>query len=202
MSAVDDLFERYRAAYRAGEELDPRPYLAEVSGTDRRELAALIDAFLERAPAPAFVAARVRPETSRAVSFAMDQMRSETWQSLLPAAEERLGIARGEIVDRLAGELGVAGKRDKVHLYYHEMEHGLLSPEGVRPRVLEVLAGILELSVERLREAGRRMAPPAAGAAPAVFARSAPAPAPSVAVMADLAEEEPWDEVDDLFKGG
>lgn len=203
MSTVDELFASYRAAYEAGE-ADPRPYLARVSGADRRELAALIDGFLTRVAPPPFDPAQQDPLTSRAVGSLMAQMRAETWRTLLPAAEAAAGLSRAEVVDRLARALGVADKRDKVHLRYHEMERGRLVPERVRPRVLESLAAILGLSVERLREAGLRMAPPPPAApAASVFARSVALP-PDVPAHAPAAEpeDERWDEVDDLFQGG
>ena len=50
MTDVQRLFAEYTEAYPA----DPSPFLTQVSGRDRAELAALIDAFLERAPRRAF----------------------------------------------------------------------------------------------------------------------------------------------------
>lgn len=201
MTTVDELFDRYKAAFTAARETDPRPYLAQLTGSDRRELEALIDGFLERAPARPYDAARAAadPLTRRAMTSLMAEI--ETWRTLLPGAEANAGLSRAEVVDRLAAELGVADKRDKVHRRYHEMEHGRLQPERVQPRVLEALAGILSVPFDRLVQAGRRMAPPAAGA-PAVFARSASIPAPATAPPSARVEEDPWDEVDELFKGG
>ena len=50
MTDVDTLFSEYREAHRSGGEADPRPSSSEVEGTDRAELAALIDAYLARSP--------------------------------------------------------------------------------------------------------------------------------------------------------
>jgi hypothetical protein len=205
MSSVDELFDRYRAAFRNGDDPDPRPFLAQVSGTDRRELEALIEAFLTRAPAPAFDLARAQadPITRRVVESLMADQ--ETWRTLLPAARDAAAITRDQLVDQLAAALGVESRRDKVQRRYHEMEQGLLAPQGVSDRVLEALSRIVGVSVERLQAAGRRLAPPpAAGAAPAVFARAAPMPAPAAAPKATRrAAREPGerDEVDELFLG-
>jgi hypothetical protein len=206
MTTVDELFDRYRSAYQAGEDADPRKYLSQLSGTDRRELAALIDGFLMRAPAPAPAEqARASPITERAVANLMAERRSpETWQTLLPAAEARAGLARDQLVARLAEDLGVADKRDKVHLRYHQMERGLLDPARVRAKVLEALGRILDVSVDRLRAAGERLSPPPAPGKAAVFARATkvtPLAAASIPPPAQRPEE-PWDEVDDLFQGG
>jgi len=202
MSSIDELFDRYRAAFLAGEDSDPQPYLQQVRGTDRRELQALIAGFLERAPAPAFDLARAQadPVTARVVA---NLAAPENWAVLLPAARERAQITRDELVTRLAEDLGVADRREKVKLRYHEMEQGLLEPSGVQLRVLETLSRIVGVSVERLRAAGRRLAPPAGGSAgPVVFARSAPAPPASpgtVVESLDSPPDETRDEVDELF---
>src|SRR5581483_11277480 len=50
MSEVKRLFAEYVAEHRAGGEADPAAYLERAEGTDRLELAALIDAYLSRAP--------------------------------------------------------------------------------------------------------------------------------------------------------
>src|SRR5690242_738873 len=50
MPDVDELLKQYIEDHRAGGEADPRGYLAQVEGTDRSELAALIDAYLVRSP--------------------------------------------------------------------------------------------------------------------------------------------------------
>lgn len=98
--------------------------------------------------------------------------------------------------------------------YYHGMEHGSLPADGVGDRVLEVLAGILGTSADRLREAGSALAPgnPEEGSV-AAFARTA-MPDERYEMLQDLSVRaltsaadddtspvEEWDEVDELFRG-
>ena len=202
MSTVDELFERYKAAFAAGEGSDPSPYLELVSGGDRRELSALIDGFLARGARreftpEAFAAAQATPLARRVMASL-----SETWPELLPAARDRAGILRADLVTRLAEALGVTARRDKVERYYHQMEKGLLEPAGVSERVLRALSEIVGVSVERLRAAGRAIPPPPPAAAP-TFARVASQPRMASRVAGSAAAEPPeWDEVDELFRGG
>lgn len=200
MTSVDELFERYKHAFAAGEGADPQPYLEQVSGGDRRELQALIDGFLARGARPAFTpeafaSARESPLAQRVMGSL-----SETWPELLPAARDRAGILRSDVVTRLAEALGVSSRRDKVERYYHQMEKGLLEPSGVSERVLSALGEIVNVSVERLRLAARAVPPPSSAAAP-TFARVASQKMSRAAAPA--AQEPPeWDEVDELFRAG
>ncbi len=199
MPTVDDLFDRYRASYRAGDSADPRPYLDQLSGTDRAELGALIDAFLAQDPGRRGTPNALTHRISAAVAERLQTQ--ETWVTVLPQARDRVQIPRSTLVKRLAQALGVQGGETKVAAYYHRMETGTLPPEGVSDRVLQALAAIVEVPAERLRAAGRRLTPPASGGA-AVFARSAAAPpaASGDVVLEALPEER--DEVDELFTEG
>ena len=207
MSSVDELFDRYKADFTAGRAEGVEAYLARVSGADRRELSALIEAFLARGARPpytpeAFAAAAASPLAQRVMASL-----EEGWPQLLPRARDRAGILRSEVVARLAQALGVTARQDKVERYYHQMERGLLPPAGVSDRVLDALGEIIGVSRERLRAAGRVAPPPPppppAAAAPA-FARAAPPVAASKSLRARVAQPEPpqWDEVDELFRGG
>lgn len=203
MSTVDELFDRYKAAFQSGEASDPAPYLEQVSGADRRELETLIDGFLARGARrtytpEAFAAAQASPLAQRV----MDTL-GETWPVLLPKARNEAGMLRSDLVGRLAAALGAGAKQEKVARYYHQMERGLLEPSGVSDRVLEALSEIVGVSKARLRAAGRAITPPPEGPAFARSAsRSAPA-APAAPPAAASASEPPeWDEVDDLFRGG
>ena len=200
MSTVDDLFDRYKAAFEAGGGRDPQPYLEQVAGSDRRELEALIDGYLARGARPrytpeAFAAAQASPVAQRVMASL-----TESWPVLLPRARDRAGILRSELVTRLADALGAAPKRGKVERYYHQMEKGLLEPSGVSDRVLAALGEIVGVSKERLRAAARPISP--GPGVEATFARAASAPpaAPSLASARDEPDE--WDEVDKLFRGG
>jgi hypothetical protein len=208
MIAVDRLLADYIAEHRAGGDADPREFLARASPRDRAELAALIDGYLARAPREQFnedafrgsSAERTVDELLRAIVG-----QSGLWPAVLPKLRDRAGLKRSELVERLAGLLGVSNRTEKVARYYHEMEQGLLPEQGVSQRVLEALSQIVGGSADTLREAGRALHPPHVGPAPGqpAFARRAyvgPAAAPAAA--APPGGDEELDEVDALFLGG
>jgi hypothetical protein len=196
MSTVDELFDRFKAAWRAGEAPDPRDYGARLPARDRAELEALIDGYLARAAQSP--AAEPDPLARRVVASVLARLEApETWRTLLPHARATAELPRSDLVDRLAQDLGVAAQRDKVAAYYEQMEQGTLPAAGVSDRVLAALARILGISAERLRAAGRGLATPTAGRASFARARTAHAAAPAA-----RAPEPPRDPVDELFRGG
>jgi hypothetical protein len=215
MSDVEQLLSEYIAAHRAHGDADPRDYLARVEGLDRRELAALIDAYLARAPRRDWDPQAYRDSgIERQVEALSRSLSGEAglWPSLLPRLRTRARLRRIEVVGRLAAALGVEGREDKVGLYYHEMEQGSLASEGVSDSVLDALGRILGQSASALREAGRPLGPgPGAGAGAAAappraaftrMARPAEGAEPPAAAAAGPAPDKPaWDEVDELFRG-
>jgi hypothetical protein len=213
MSDVDRLLHEFAERYRAGEPVDPDELLSRVEGVERRELEALIDAFLARAARrpvdpEAFAgtrAAEVVDSLSRSLSGS-----SGLWPTVLPRLREQARLRRQEVVDRLAAALGVEGSEEKVARYYHQMEQGRLPAPGVSDRVLEALGSVVGQSAAALRRAGEGLEPggPSTGEA-AAFARvTSPAadyageglPSPGVSTESSRASE--WDEVDELFRGG
>jgi hypothetical protein len=207
MADPQQIFEEYKEAVAAGRSADPRPYLEGVSGRDRALLAALIDAYLQRAPrerfdAPAFRASGAAP-VAEAVHRSLTGV-SGLWPALLPRLRNQAQVRRDEPVDELAARLGAEAQRDKVGDYYHRMEQGRLPAAGVSDTVLEALGAIIGYTREALKRAGEMPARGGGAAAPgAVFARTAPSAAgadegPSAAP----ARAEEWDEVDRLFCGG
>jgi hypothetical protein len=212
MTDVEQLLTEYKEAHRSGGEADPRPYLARVSGLDRELLAGLIDAYLAEAPrrpfsASAFAESRAAPvaeEVERTLAGA-----GGMWPALLPRLRARARLRRAELVAQLAARLGAQAQQDKVALYYHQMEQGLLPESGVSTTVLEALGKIIDSTSEALRKAGQMPAPgPPRTDEAAVFARAtygqsaaeAPTDAQELAARERPAEE--WDEVDRLFRGG
>jgi hypothetical protein len=214
MTDVDRLLNEYVAEHRAGGEADPLEYLSRLEGTERQELAALIDSYLASAPRRDWDTAAFESSPARRVSESLERSllgAGGMWPSLLPRLRERARLKRSEVVSRLAEALGFAPHRDKVGLYYHEMEQGLLPAEGVSTRVLEALGKILGQSAEALREAGAPLGPEAGKgvASREVFARTA-RPDTEYAEAEPSAAEQPlgpqrpeeWDEVDRAFRGG
>ncbi len=214
MADVEELLQAFVAKHERGGEADVQAYLAQAASEgERAQLASLMDAYLARAPrrdwdAPAF-------EQSGAAPLAESLARSLSgpaglWPTLLPRLRTRARIARADLSGQLADRLGAGGNRDKVALYYHQMEQGQLPSEGVSDRVLEALGEIVGESREALRRAGEAMAgaPGPATGPGAVFARAAAPPAggnePTEAPASPAREQGAgkWDEIDRLFRGG
>lgn len=209
MSDVQRLLAEYIAEHRSGGAADPQAYLVRAPSQDRASLAALIDSYLVRVPRGPFDPHRYRGSSAERTVDELDRAlrgQSGLWPALLPQLRHRAGLKRSELVDRLAGALGAADRATKVASYYHQMEQGLLPAGGVSDRVLDALGQLIGETAGSLREAGRSLGGPAAGAAPATaaFARRAtadavPAAPPHRPVLSEPTE---WDEVDELFRGG
>ena len=214
MSDVERLRERFIAQFEAGIEHDPRAYLAELDGADRRELEALLDAYLDRAPRRTFDATAFAASPAQALVDDLEQSlggQAGAWPVVLPRLRQAARIKRTDLVRQLAVRLGVADREAKVASYYHAMEQGTLEPSGVSDRVLDALAGLVGTTRERLREAAEALTPrsPGQAAGDALFARTAipdlqsqAAMAPPGAPQTPEADHEDHDEVDDLFLGG
>ena len=213
MADVDKLLSEYIAEHRAGGRADPIEYLDRLRGTDRDELALLIDAYLARSPgrqwdAEAFtgsVPERLAEGLTRSLEGA-----SGLWPTILPRLRDRAKVTRTDLTRQLAESLGFANREQKVASYYHEMEQGLLPSEGVSSRVLEALGGIVGGSAEFLRQAGEPLGTGRSRAGDdAVYARrahpderfEAAGTTAEMRLPAEPAERE-WDEVDELFRGG
>jgi hypothetical protein len=208
MNDVDRLLAEYVAEHRAGGEADPREFLARASPPQRTELAALIDAYLARAPRQQFDEADFRGSSAERTVDELERAlagQAGLWPALLPRLRDRAGLKRSELVQRLAAALGVSERQDKVAGYYHQMEQGLLPAQGVSDRVLAALGQLVGETTHTLREAGRTLASSGEGpaTAPAAFARRAYAEAASAPPPgAPRVGEGEWDEVDELFRGG
>jgi len=209
---LDRLLSEYVAAHEAaGTPPDLQPFLDRAAPGERRALAARIDAHLTATPRrawdPAAFEAALRAPVMRDLAAAAGGS-SGLWPALLPRLRNAARLRRQEVVERLAGDLGIQGREAKVYDYYHRMEQGRLDGAGVSDTVLEKLAAILGSSVQTLRDAGEALgdaATPEAGSAGPLFARTAIADAaypPAAAAAAEgAADEDGWDEVDELFTG-
>ena len=98
MTDVDNLLTEYVAEHKAGGEADPRAFLARAEGTDRLELAALIESYLERTPGRTWSAEEFAesPAARAAEAVTADwELEAGTehaalgWRELLPALLHR-----------------------------------------------------------------------------------------------------------------
>lgn len=201
----------YAAAHReAGVAPDLAPYLERVPEADRSTLARRIEELLVSEPRrkwdPAAFEATLNSSLMREIETSV-RGASGLWPALLPRLRNSAHLKRREVVQRLAGELQVSDREEKVGRYYHEMEQGLLDERGVSETVLDALARILGSSADALREAGRALGPPSLGGRDApspVYARTAipdSAYAPADQPAPADGSPEAWDEVDELFAG-
>ena len=216
--SVQQLLTEYIEEHRSGGAADPVAFLERADPDERRELAVLIDAYLERAPRAAFDEEAYKRSPARGTVEALERSisgASGLWPVVLPRLRAQAGLKRRELVERLAISLGQGPKEEKVAAYYHEMEQGLLPASGVSDRVLEALGSLVGSTVAALRQAGEAIEaaglPPRAGRA--AYARAAivdETREPAADVGASRGEGEPdlpaqassWDEVDELFRGG
>ena len=129
---VSKLFDDYTAAFARGEHPDPVAYLGR-AGDEADTLRELIDGFLQTAPPPA-------ADPGLVAMF-------DAWiegSSPLLELRTRKGVTRDDVVDALAGELGIdPSKRGKLARYYHLLETGLLSVSRIDARVFAALAKAL-----------------------------------------------------------
>src|SRR5437870_2787096 len=125
MTDVDRLLRRYIEEHSAGGEADPIAYVDQLEGTDRVELAALIDAYLARARGRKWDPEAYRGSPAEQVVAALTESLSGvsgSWPVLLPELRNKVRIRRDELVGRLAEALGVGGREEKVAFYYNQME--------------------------------------------------------------------------------
>jgi hypothetical protein len=209
MTSVTRLLAEYVQEHRSGGEADPIAFLERAAPDQRRELAALIDAYLARAPRSEFDEARFRDSPAEATVDVLQRAitgESGLWPAVLPRLRKRAGLKRRELVLQLAKALGVDAQTEKVGRYYHEMEQGLLPARGVSDRVLEALATLIGSTASSLRNAGQAFAgiTETQRGGHEAFARAtrldAAVEAGPPATAAPL--EEARDEVDELFCGG
>jgi hypothetical protein len=183
VTSVEHLFDEYAVRFRRGERPDLREYLAR-AGDDADALAALVDRFLQAAPAPAADDAAVA--------------RMQAWieaESPLHRARLARGQRRVEVVRALVKLLGLDPKKEgKVARYYHQLESGLLTMKGIDRRVWEALEEILGAPAEKFLS---WQPPPAAPAAAPAYFRAERVYSAELD-LPPASREEP-DEVDRLF---
>jgi hypothetical protein len=195
VNAVEELLERYKAAHAASGSADPRPYLEQVDGIERVELAAHIDRFLAEAPPrafdpAAFAAFRTDPRRRALVTGILDDV-------TLAELRQEAGIKRQALAVGIAEHLGLSGREARVRARLHDIEIGEIEPARVRPGVWKALSDVLGTSVDRVRRAAENSFGAGGEAAAVSFARSTPA-APGPAGSLASPEMDRVDDDDDV----
>jgi Helix-turn-helix domain len=207
---LDRILSDFMDAWNAGRRPDVDEYLARApDGPPRRELAEQITSWLTWAPTPDYDDAtyeQIRAEPLvREVVAAVDQT-AGLWPALLARLRRRSRMSTAELAGAISGPLGIAGREEKTARYLEDMESGRLDPSGVSRRVLEALARVLGIRDTDLEAAGDLGFRPTPG--PALMRGEPGAAAEATPHLELLAEamaapsQEPWDEVDELFRGG
>jgi hypothetical protein len=197
----DQILSEFIDAWNAGDRPEVNAYLSRAPDERRDELAQEIGRFVAYAPEPSYS------------QESLEQIRSETaglaaLPSLLTRARGRAGVEVRELGASLARALGVSDVA-KTAGYLDRLESGSLDPRGVSRRVLDALASSLGVSREQLDAAADRFVLRAAPSAPAAMWRAQPGAASDQRADLELLASamsapapEPWDEVDELFRGG
>jgi len=157
MDKLDQILNEFIEAWNAGERPRVDDYVGRAPATERDELAGLIGAFLEVAPAPDYSPeqlAQLREDPAVKQIAAVIDSRSGLWPTLLPRLRIRAKLTRDQVVARLAELLALEGREAKIKRYYHRMESGTIAPGGVSVKVLEALGRILGADVHEIEEAG------------------------------------------------
>ena len=167
MSDVDRLLADYIAEHRAGGEADPREYLSRASPAQRTELAALIDAYLARAPRQQFDRSdvpRLERRAHRRRARARDRRpgRAVARAAAPPARPCRAQAQRTRRAAR-RGARRRATARTRSPATTTRWSRACCPPQGVSDRVLEALGRIVGETAQALRDAGRALTPSGEG---------------------------------------
>jgi hypothetical protein len=206
VSDVEQLMASYIAEHRRGETADPVSYLERAAPSDRRELAALIDAYLARSPRRPLEPQSNRNELAQATVESLHRSftgQSGLWPALLPRLRARAGLEQDALIKRLALALGAGEHNATIARCYRAMEAGSWPADGVSDRVLEALANLLDSTPAALREAGRAgaVAPVTPTHPPPDWTPSMPGPDDGATAGAEVRmAAERFDEIDALFR--
>jgi AcrR family transcriptional regulator len=186
-SHLFELFDEYAAAYARGERPSAEDYL-DRAGTERAQLAALLEDFLRRAP--------IQPPNEDDLRY-LGLLLAEEPPLLALRVQQSMRV--DDVVGALVERLGLdQAKQAKVKRYYQQLEGGLLAPARLSKRLRAALTAVLGAGAE---QALSWTAPPVspAAAAPAFMRLAEPLATPPATPAPASAVE---DEIDRLFTGG
>jgi hypothetical protein len=199
----DQILSEFIDAWNAGRRPQVNVYLALAPAGQRGELADELSRFLALAPEPAYSPEALDAVRAEAASLAVPLA------SLLRRARERTRVSVRELGSSLAQALGVSDEA-KTAGYLDQLESGSLDPRGLSRRVLDALAASLGVARDQLEAAADRFALPvppatAAGALWRAEPEAAREERADLELLADAMAApapEPWDQIDELFRGG
>lgn len=203
MARIDDLYDEFVRAWNDGLAPDAATFLARAPGGERDALAQMIGTFVLVAPSVAPTPERAAeiaqsPRFLRALALA-DDGAPTTWGARLAAARSRAGLTIAELGERFAASFGVTGGEAKAATLLARLEAGDLQPAGVAERAARRLSDLLGETADALRP------PPAAAAlfrADGEVSEDYGDLLMAAAAALEQPADEPWDELDDLLRGG
>ena len=206
MTAVEQILGEFVDAWKAGRRPDVAEYLGRAPEAQRDELAALLAAWLEIAPTPAYDTpareAIAREPVLRSALDAAARAREPLAVRLL-TLRERAGLAVADVARRLVAVFGLQGDEQRAAGYLEALERDELDASRASRRLLDALAAILGTEGDEL------VAAPSALPAGQAFFRAEDDAARWVAEDIDAlsraavaAAPAPMDELDRLFLGG
>jgi transcriptional regulator with XRE-family HTH domain len=203
MAHIDDLYDAFVRAWHDGLAPDAATYLAKAPDAERDELAGMIGTFVAVAPSVAPTPERAAetaddPVFVRAMRL-VDDLEPTTWGARLSAARARAGLSLAELGDRFAASFGLRGREARAAALLGRLESGDLEPAGVSERAAARLAELLGQAADALRP------PPAAAAlfrADDAVGENYGDVLMAAAAALEQRDGEPWDELDDLLRGG
>jgi len=171
MPEPEDLFGEFVAVYSSGESPSVSPFLERASNDrELEELETMLVAFLAATPAPNPTRSAIeRALADPVVAAATDPDLS--FADALEGRRKQLGKTLAGFSSRLADNLDLSAQQARVKSRYADLEHGLLSPRGLQPRLVTALAALLELPVGVL-DAARSAWTPGEALASGAYARS------------------------------
>ncbi|MCX6387978.1 MAG: helix-turn-helix transcriptional regulator [Solirubrobacterales bacterium] len=211
MSNVDERFEQYTAAARAGAQVDPTSLVEGLTQDEQRELTLRLTKFDNLSSEAQSLANTNNPILDRVARSASGL--SGIWPALLPRLREEASLDREQLAQRLANELGHPESVEKFETYYHQLEWGSLPATNVDPSVVKALADILDTDADELYESGtagvndwtKRIKRSQGGPLPKrAFARLVGESKPMTVNDSefDPPKAADWDDTDRLFLGG
>lgn len=150
---VTGAFDDYVIAFRAGHG-DPSGILNRFEGRERKELELLIEAFI--ATGPVSDPDPDDPRISAIVELVLDELEvpASGLAPMLAALRHRAKLTQQAVVEAIARSVGASrDETEKIDSYYHRLEWGSLSADGLSEDLFGILTKVLGAKPGQLRNA-------------------------------------------------